>query len=74
VIICMKFKEVWYLDSSKQHFVLKFTHLDAIVDWSVSCRFCSQKCNLSVFLMGTAGHVGPLVQYLVGFIHKNSIS
>jgi hypothetical protein len=24
VIICMKFKEVWYLDSAKQHPLLKF--------------------------------------------------
>jgi rRNA maturation protein Rpf1 len=27
VIICMKFKEVWYLDSAKQHPPLKFPDL-----------------------------------------------
>jgi hypothetical protein len=74
VIICMKFKEVWYLDSAKQHPPLKFSNLKSIVDWFVSCRFCSQKFNILVFLIGIADHVGPLVQYLVGFIHKISIS
>jgi hypothetical protein len=69
----MKFKEVWYLDFSKQHPALKFTDLKAVVDWSVSCRFCSKKFNLLVFLIGIADHVGPLVQYLIGFVHKNSI-
>jgi hypothetical protein len=64
VIICMKFKEVWYLDSAKQHPKLKFSDLKPIVDWSVSCRFCSQKFNLLVFLIGIADHAGPLVQYL----------
>jgi hypothetical protein len=54
VIICMKFKEVWYLDSAKQHPLLKFPNLQPILNWSVSCRFCSQKCNLLVFLIGDA--------------------
>ena len=61
VIICMKFKEVWYLDSAKQHPPLKFSDLKPVVDWSVSCRFCSQKFNLLVFLIGIADHAGPLV-------------
>jgi hypothetical protein len=43
VIICMKFKEVMYLDSAKQHPPLKFSNVKPVVDWSVSCRFCSQK-------------------------------
>jgi hypothetical protein len=42
VIICMKFKEVWYLDSAKQHPPLKFPDLQLVLNWSVSCRFCSQ--------------------------------
>jgi hypothetical protein len=62
LIICMKFKEVWYLDSAKQHPLLKFSDLKPTVDWSVSCRFCSQKFNLLVFLIGIADHAGPLVQ------------
>jgi hypothetical protein len=70
----MKFKEVWYLDSAKQHPPLKFSDLRPVVDWLVSCRFCSQKFNLLVFLIGIVDHVGPLVQYLVGFVHKTSIS
>jgi hypothetical protein len=64
VIICMKFKEVWYLDSAKQHLPLKFPDLQHILNWSVSCRFCSQKFNLLVFLIGIADHVGPLARYL----------
>jgi hypothetical protein len=32
VIICMKFKEVWYLDSAKQHSPLKFLGLKSVVD------------------------------------------
>jgi hypothetical protein len=64
VILCMKFKEVWYLDSAKQHPPLKFSDLKPVVDSSVSCRFCSQKFNLLVFLIGIADHAGPLVQYL----------
>jgi hypothetical protein len=48
VIICMKFEEVWYLDSAKQHPSLKFLGIQNVLDWSVSCRFCSQKFNLSV--------------------------
>jgi hypothetical protein len=56
VIICMKFKEVWYLDSAKQHPPLKFSILKPVVNWSVSCRFCSQKFNLLVFLIGIADH------------------
>jgi hypothetical protein len=55
VIICMKFKEVWYLNSAKQHPSPKF---------SESCWFCSRKINLLVFLIGIADHAGPLVQYL----------
>ena len=42
LIICMKFKEVWYLDSAKHHLARKFEDLRALVTWSVSCRFCSQ--------------------------------
>jgi hypothetical protein len=64
VIIFMKFKEVLYLDSGKQHPSLKFPNLQPVVNWSVSCRFCSQKFNLLVFLIGIVGHAGPLVQYL----------
>jgi hypothetical protein len=60
VIICLKFKEVWYLDSTKQHLPLKFSDLKPVVDWSVSCRFCSQKFNLLVFPIGIADHAGPL--------------
>jgi hypothetical protein len=43
VIICTKFKEFWHLDSAKQHPPLKFPSLKPVVDWSISCRFCSQK-------------------------------
>jgi Ulp1 family protease len=32
VIICMKFKEVWYLDSAKQHPPLKFPYLQPILN------------------------------------------
>jgi hypothetical protein len=32
LIIYMKFKEVWYLDSSKPHPALKLTNLKAVVD------------------------------------------
>ena len=42
LIICMKFKEVWYLDSAKHHPPRKFEDLRALVTWSVPCRFCSQ--------------------------------
>jgi hypothetical protein len=59
VIICMKFKEVWYLDSAKQHPPLKFPDLQR------GCRYCSQKFNLLVFLIGIANHAGPLVQYFL---------
>jgi hypothetical protein len=38
----MKFKDVWYLDSSKQYPAWKFTNLKVVVDWSVSSKFCSQ--------------------------------
>jgi hypothetical protein len=49
VIICMKFKEVWYLDSVKQHPQLKFPDLQNVLNWSVSCRFCFTKIqSLSV--------------------------
>jgi hypothetical protein len=64
VIIYIKFKEVWYLDSAKQHPRLQFPDLQPVANWSVSCRFCSQKFNLLVFLIGIADHTGPLVQYL----------
>jgi hypothetical protein len=63
VIICKKFKEVWYLDSAKQHPPLKFPDIQPVLNWSVSCRFCSQKFKLLVFLIGIANHAGPLVQY-----------
>jgi hypothetical protein len=59
VIICMKFKEVWYLDSAKQHRLLKFPNLQNVLNWSVSCKFCSQKFNLLVFLIGIDDHAGP---------------
>jgi hypothetical protein len=72
VIIYMKFKEVWYLDSAKQHPPLKFPDLQTVLNWSVFCRFCLQKFNLLVFLIGFADHAGPLVQYF--FVHKNLIS
>jgi hypothetical protein len=64
VIICMKFKEVWYLDSAKQHPLLKFPDLQPALDWSISYRFCSKQINLLVFLIGIVDHAGPLVQYL----------
>jgi prepilin signal peptidase PulO-like enzyme (type II secretory pathway) len=51
VIMCMKFKEVWYLDSAKQHPPLKFLDLQPVLNWLVSCRFCSQKFNLLVFYL-----------------------
>jgi hypothetical protein len=65
VIICMKFKMVWYLDSTKQHPPLKFPGLQNVLNWSVSYRFCSEKFNLLVFLIGIADHAGPLVQYFL---------
>jgi hypothetical protein len=75
VIICMKFKEVWYLDSAKQHPPLKFPDLQPVLNWSVSCSFCSQKINLLVFLIGIAGHAGPLVKYfLFTKIQSRSVS
>jgi hypothetical protein len=61
----MKFTEVWYLDSAKQHLLLKFPDLQNVLNWSVSCRFCSQKFNLLVFLIGIADHAGHLVQYFL---------
>jgi hypothetical protein len=64
VIICMKFKEVWYPDSAKQHPPIKFPDLQNVLNWSVSCRFCSQKFNLLVFLIGIADHAGPLVMHM----------
>jgi hypothetical protein len=63
VYVRMKFTEVWYLDSAKQHLPLKFPDLQNLLNWSVSCRFCSQKFNLLVFLNGIVDHAGPLVQY-----------
>jgi hypothetical protein len=65
VIICMKFKEVWYLDSAKQYPPLKFPDLQPVLNSSVFCRFCSQKFNLLVFLIGIADHEGPLLQYVL---------
>jgi hypothetical protein len=47
--------------SATQHPPLKFYDLKPVVDWSVSCRFSSQKFNLLVFLIGIADHAGPLV-------------
>jgi hypothetical protein len=32
LIICMKLKEVWYVDSSKQYPARKFTDLKSVVD------------------------------------------
>jgi hypothetical protein len=64
VTICMKFKEVWYLDSAKQHPPLKFPNFKSILNWSISCTFCSKKFNLLVFPIGIADHARPLVQYL----------
>jgi hypothetical protein len=32
VIICMKLKEVWYLDSAKQHPPLKFPNLQPVLN------------------------------------------
>jgi hypothetical protein len=59
--VCIKVTEIWYLDSVKQHPPLKFPDLQNVLNWSVSCRFCSQKLNLLVFLIGIADHAGPLV-------------
>jgi hypothetical protein len=73
VIICMKFKEVWYLDSAKQHPLLKFPDLQNVLNWSVSCSFCSQKFNLLVILIGIADRAGPLVQYFL-FTKNQSLS
>jgi hypothetical protein len=73
VIICMKFKEVCYLDSAKQHPPLKFLDLQNVLNSSVSYRFCSQKFSLLVFLIGIADHVGPLVQYFL-FTKNQSLS
>jgi hypothetical protein len=61
----MKFTEVWYLDFAKQHPPLKFLDLQNVLNWLVSCRFCSQKFNLLVFLIGIADHARPLVQYFL---------
>jgi hypothetical protein len=69
----MKFTEVWYLDSAKQHPPLKFPDLQNVLNRSVSCRFCSQKCNLLVFPIGIAYHAGPLVQYFL-FKKNQSLS
>jgi hypothetical protein len=69
----MKFKEVWYLDSAKQHPPLKFPDLQNVLNWSVSCRFCSQKFNLLVFLIGIADHAGNLVLLFL-FTKNKSLS
>jgi hypothetical protein len=73
VIIFMKFKEVWYLDYAKQHPPLMFPDLQNVLNWSVSCRFCSRKFNLLVFLFDIADHAGPLVQYFL-FTKNQSLS
>jgi hypothetical protein len=73
MIICMKFKEVRYLDSAKQHNPLKFPDLENVLNWSISFRFCSQKFNLLVFLIGIVDHAGPLVQYFL-FTKNQSLS
>jgi hypothetical protein len=73
VIISMKFKEVWYLDSAKQHLLLKFPDLQNVLNWSVSCSFCSQKFNLLVFLIGIADRAESLVQYFM-FTKNQSLS
>jgi hypothetical protein len=73
VIIYIWFKEVWYLDSVKQHPPLKFPDLQNVLNWSISCRFCSQKFNLLVFLIGIADRAGPLVQYFL-FTKNQSLS
>jgi hypothetical protein len=44
-----------------------------VLNWSVSCKFCSQKFNLLVFLIGIADHAGPLVQYSL-FTKNQSLS
>jgi hypothetical protein len=69
----MKFIEVWYLDSAKQDPPLKFPDLQDVLNWSVSCRFCSQKFNILVFLIGIADHARPLVQYFL-FTKNQSLS
>jgi hypothetical protein len=69
--VCIKVTEIWYLDSVKQHPPLKFPDLQNVLNWSVSCRFCSQKLNLLVFLIGIADHAGPWYSI---FVHKKSIS
>jgi hypothetical protein len=73
VIICMKFKEVWYVAFAKQHPPLKFPNLQNVLNWSVSCSLCSQKFNLLVFLIGIADRAGPLVQYFL-FTKNQSLS
>jgi hypothetical protein len=65
VIICIKFKDVRYLDSAKQHPSQKSPVLQNVLNWSVSCSFCSQKINLLVFLIGIADRARPLVQYVL---------
>jgi hypothetical protein len=57
--VCMKFT--------------KFPDLQNVLNWSVSCRFCSQKFNLLVFLIGIADHARPLVQYFL-FAKNQSLS
>jgi hypothetical protein len=74
LIISMKFKEVWYLDSAKQHLPLMLPDPEPVLNWSVSCRFCSQKIYLLVFLIGIANHVGPLVHFLFTKIQSLSVS
>jgi hypothetical protein len=73
MIICMKFKEVCYLDSAKQHPPLKFPDLQNVLNWSVSCRFCSKKFNLLVFPIGIVDHARPLLQYFL-FTKNQSLS
>jgi hypothetical protein len=73
MIICMKFKEVWYLDFANQYPPLKFSDLQNVLNWSVSCKFCSQKFNLLVFLIAITDHAGLLVQYFL-FTKNQSLS
>jgi hypothetical protein len=73
VYVYMKLTKVWYLDSAKQHPPLKFLDLQNVLNRSVSCRFCSQKFNLLVFLSGIADHARPLVKYFL-FTKNQSLS
>jgi hypothetical protein len=69
----VEFKEAWYLDIAKEHPPLKFSDLQNVLNWLVSCRFCSQKFNLLVFLIGIVDRAAPLVQYFL-FTKNRSLS